>query len=217
MSIYSTRRVMMVDTQVRPSDVTKYPIIDAMLSVPREAFVPESLREAAYIGENLDLGRGRALLEPRTFAKFLEALEITPDDRVLDVGAGSGYSATVLARMAGQVVALEEDAVLADMAEAAFAAQGVANVSLVRGKLAVGLPGAAPFDAIVIEGGVQQLPQAIQDMLADGGRIVALFHEGVLGTARVGRKEGGRIHWRDLFNTTAPILPGYLKEPGFRF
>lgn len=217
MNAYATRRVMMVDTQVRPSDVTKYPIIDAMLAVPREAFVPEALRDAAYIGENLALGGGRALLEPRTLAKFLDALEILPADRVLDIGAAGGYGAAVLGRMVGSVTALEEVGPLADQTEAALTAQGAANVTLIRGDLAAGLPGKGPFDVIVIEGGVQVMPDAILDLLADGGRIVALFQDGVLGTARLGRKEGGRVHWRDLFNTTAPILPGYVRKAGFSF
>lgn len=217
MNAYATRRVMMVDTQVRPSDVTKYPIIDAMLAVPREAFVPEALRDAAYIGENLALGGGRALLEPRTLAKFLDALEILPADRVLDIGAAGGYGAAVLGRMVGSVTALEEAGPLADQTEAALTAQGAANVTLIRGDLAAGLPGKGPFDVIVIEGGVQVMPDAILDLLADGGRIVALFQDGVLGTARLGRKEGGRVYWRDLFNTTAPILPGYVRKAGFSF
>lgn len=217
MNAYATRRVMMVDTQVRPSDVTKYPIIDAMLAVPREAFVPESLREAAYVGENLALGGGRALLEPRTLAKFLDALEILPGDRVLDIGPAGGYGAAVLGRMVTSVTALEHPGEWADRTEAALAAQGVTNVTLLRGDLAAGLPGQGPFDVIVVEGGVQVMPQPVLDLLADGGRIVALFQDGVLGTARLGRKDAGRVHWRDLFNTTAPILPGYARAAGFSF
>ncbi|HMO07252.1 MAG TPA: protein-L-isoaspartate O-methyltransferase, partial [Paracoccaceae bacterium] len=91
MADYATRRIMMVDTQVRPSDVTKFPIIDAMLAVPRETFVPDALREAAYVGENLDLAPGRVLLEARTLAKMLDALDLSPGDLVLHVGAGLGY------------------------------------------------------------------------------------------------------------------------------
>ena len=105
---FAARRTMMVDTQVRPNDVTKFPIIEAMLAVPREAYVPDARREAAYVGENLDLGQGRWLLEPRNFAKMLDALDIQPGDLVLDIGAGMGYSSAVLARMAKAVVALEE-------------------------------------------------------------------------------------------------------------
>mgnify|MGYP000216842021 FL=1 len=91
MSEFASRRVMMVDTQVRPSDVTKFPIIDAMLTVPRELYVPETRREAAYVGENLDIGGGRVVLEARTLAKLLDALDIQPDELALDLGSGLGY------------------------------------------------------------------------------------------------------------------------------
>ena len=110
MTDYKARRTMMVDTQVRPSDVTKFPIIDAMLSVPREDFVPASLREAAYVGENIALGANRVMLEPRTLAKMLDALSIEPDHVVLDLGCGLGYSTAILAKMAEFVVAVEDDA-----------------------------------------------------------------------------------------------------------
>ncbi|MBO6854062.1 MAG: hypothetical protein JJ872_09895 [Marivivens sp.] len=114
MADYEARRTMMVDTQIRPSDVTKFPIIDAMLSVPRERFVPDDLREAAYVGENIVLSEGRVLLEPRTFAKMLDALDIQPNESVLDIGCGLGYSAAVLAKLAGFVVAVEQDEQQAD-------------------------------------------------------------------------------------------------------
>ena len=112
MTDFAARRTMMVDTQVRPSDVTRFPIIDAMLRVPREAFVPTRLREVAYLGENLDLGGGRVVLAPRTLAKILDALDIEGDDLVLDIGAGHGYSAAVIARLAEAVVGLEDDPAL---------------------------------------------------------------------------------------------------------
>lgn len=107
MTNFAARRTMMVDTQVRPNDVTKFPIIEAMLSVPREAFVPAQRREAAYVGGNIDVGDGRVLLEARTLAKMLDALDIQPTDLVLDIGCGLGYSAAVIARMAEAVVAVE--------------------------------------------------------------------------------------------------------------
>ena len=113
MSEFATRRVMMVDTQVRPSDVTKFPIIDAMLSVPRETFVPDDKREVAYVGENLALAPGRVVLEARTLAKLLDALDVQPGDLVLDLGCGLGYSTAVIARLAETVVAVEEDEALA--------------------------------------------------------------------------------------------------------
>jgi protein-L-isoaspartate(D-aspartate) O-methyltransferase len=138
MSEFATRRVMMVDTQVRPSDVTKFPIIDAMLTVPRETFVPADRREAAYMGENLPLLPGRVVLEARTMAKLLDALDIQPRELVLDLGCGLGYSAAVIARLAETVVAVEEDEGLAAEAQRLLSEEGVDNAVVVTGPLAAG-------------------------------------------------------------------------------
>jgi protein-L-isoaspartate(D-aspartate) O-methyltransferase len=217
MSDYETRRITMVDTQVRPSDVTKFPIIDAMLTVPRELFVPQSLREAAYVGRNLDLRPGRALLEPRTLAKLLDALDIEPDDLVLDIGPWLGYSAAVIARLAEAVVAVEDDAGRVADAEALLAEIGADNVAMIEGPLAGGAPKHGPYDAIVLEGAVEAVPAAIVDQLKDGGRIGAIFMEGALGVARLGHKSGGRLSWRYAFNAAAPILPGFEAVRDFVF
>ncbi|MFN0113848.1 MAG: protein-L-isoaspartate O-methyltransferase family protein [Paracoccaceae bacterium] len=213
MTDYAERRVTMVDTQVRPNDVTKFPVIEAMLSVPREDFVPEELREAAYMGENLDLGPGRVVLEARTLAKLLDALDIDPADRVLVLGAGLGYPAAVIARMAGSVVALEEDPVLAEGAARRLA--GAANVAVRTGPLAAGAPGGAPYDVIVVEGAAERLPEAIAAQLAEGGRIGCLFMEGALGVARIGIRRGGQVSWRAAFNAAAPVLPGFAARREF--
>ena len=211
---FAARRTIMVDTQVRPNDVTKFPIIEAMLAVPREAYVPDARREAAYVGENLDLGQGRWLLEPRNFAKMLDALDIQPGDRVLDIGAGMGYSAAVIARMAQAVVALEEGA-LAASAEAHLSVQDIEGVTVIDGPLAAGAAEEGPYDVIVIEGGVEQVPAAITAQLKDGGRIAAIFLQGPLGTVRIGRKIDGVVAWRDAFNAAAPVLPGFTGAKEF--
>ncbi|WP_444463247.1 protein-L-isoaspartate O-methyltransferase family protein [Rhodobacter capsulatus] len=211
---FAARRTIMVDTQVRPNDVTKFPIIEAMLTIPREAFVPDARREAAYVGENVDLGQGRWLLEPRNFAKILDALDIQPGDRVLDIGAGMGYSAAVIARMAQAVVALEEGA-LAASAEAHLSVQDIEGVTVIDGPLAAGAAEEGPYDVIVIEGGVEQVPAAITTQLKDGGRIAAIFLQGPLGTVRIGRKIDGVVAWRDAFNAAAPVLPGFTGAKEF--
>lgn len=215
MSEFASRRVMMVDTQVRPSDVTKFPIIDAMLSVPRETFVPDDKREAAYVGENLTLAPGRVVLEARTLAKLLDALDIQPTELVLDVGCGLGYSAAVIARLAETVVALEEDEVLAADAQRLLSEEGVDNAVTVTGKLTEGSVTCAPYDVITIEGGVEQIPAAILAQLKDGGRIGAIFMDSAVGTARIGYKAAGQITWRSVFNAAAPVLPGFAKPRGF--
>ncbi|MEZ5714382.1 MAG: protein-L-isoaspartate O-methyltransferase [Paracoccaceae bacterium] len=215
MTDYSARRTTMVDTQIRPSDVTKFPVIEAMLSVPREAFVPEEKREAAYVGENLDLGGGRVVLEPRTLAKMLDALDIQGDELVLDIGSALGYSAAVIARMAEAVVAVEETEAWVEEAQEALAAQGADNVALHRGALTEGAAQHGPYDVICIEGAVEHLPPALADQLKDGGRMAALFVEGALGTVRIGYKIDGRMNWRFAFNAGAPVLPGFERHQAF--
>lgn len=215
MTDFATRRRMMVDTQVRPSDVTKFPIIDAMLNVPRETFVPDSQREAAYADATLDLGDRRVLLEPRTLAKMLDALDISDDELVLDIGAAYGYSAAVIARMAQAVVAVEEDDEIAQEAQSLLSAAGADNVILHTGPLAEGAGEHGPYDVIVIQGGVQDLPDAILAQIKDGGRIACLFIEGALGAVRIGYKSGDTVSWRFEFNAGAPVLNGFEKQQSF--
>ncbi|MBT0780055.1 MULTISPECIES: protein-L-isoaspartate O-methyltransferase family protein [Paracoccus] len=215
MTDFAQRRTMMVDTQVRPNEVTSYPVIEAMLNVPREQFVPESRRDVAYVGNNIDLAPGRVLLEPRTLGKMMDVLDLQNGDLVLDVGCGYGYSAAVMARIAEAVVALEEDAAMAAEAESRLAAQDVFNVAVVQGALAEGCASQAPYDAILIEGAVEQVPEALADQLREGGRIVAMFREGNLGTVRIGHKLDGRLNWRFGFHATAPLLPGFARPRGF--
>lgn len=214
MSDFAARRVMMVDNQIRPSDVTKYPVIAAMLAVPREAFVPDDRREAAYMGENLPLGPGRVILDPRTLAKMLDALNIQADELVLDVGAGLGYSSAVIAHMAEAVVALEAEPMAAE-AQAILGEQRADNVAVVTGALHMGAPKHAPYDVICVQGGVEVLPPALADQIKTGGRIGCLFMIGELGVVRIGTKTADGIVWRDAFNATAPVLPGFARKQEF--
>ncbi len=215
MSDFANRRVMMVDTQVRPSDVTKFPIIDAMLSVPREVYVPDDRREAAYVGEDLQIGSGRVLLEARTLAKLLDALDIRPGEMVLDLGCGLGYSAAVIARIAGTVIAVENDERLAAEAQRLLSEESVDNAVVVAGSIAAGAAKHAPYDAITVQGGVETIPEALLAQLKDGGRIGAIFMDGALGTAMIGFKIEGRVSWRPVFNATAPVLDGFRKARAF--
>ena len=191
MTDFAARRTMMVDTQVRPSDVTKFPIIDAMLSVPREVFVPRARQDAAYLGDNIDLGKGRVMLEPRTLAKMLDAVDIKSNDLVLNLGAGRADAQSALSDVSAD------------------------NVILHEGALADGAPEHGPYDVIVIQGAVETLPEGISAQLKEGGRIVALFAEGRLGTVRVGYCIDGAISWRFAFNAGAPVLPGFQAERAF--
>lgn len=209
-------RMTMVDTQVRPSDVTKFPVIDAMLSVPRERFVPDESLGIAYCDGPVSLGEGRAMLEPRTLAKALDALDIQPDELVLDLGCGLGYSSAVIACLAEAVIAVEEDAEMATEAEVRLVEAGVDNVAVFNASLVEGGPRHGPYDAMLLQGGVETLPDAIVNQVKEGGRIAAIFIQGVLGVCRIGRKNGGSISWRDAFNAVAPVLPGFGREREFQ-
>ena len=215
MTDYAARRTMMVDTQVRPSDVTKFPVIEAMLAIPREDFVPPSRRSVAYSGKNLDIGHGRVMLEPRTLAKMVDFLDIQPDDLVLDLACGYGYSSAVMARMAEAVVAIEDHEELAAEAERRLSEAGVFNVAVLSGPLAQGAPKQGSYDVILIGGAVEEVPPAIVEQLKEGGRIAALFLEGALGVVRIGHNLNGRVSWRYAFNAHAPLLDGFSRERGF--
>ncbi|SFR03344.1 protein-L-isoaspartate O-methyltransferase family protein [Poseidonocella sedimentorum] len=213
MTDFAARRQVMVDTQVRPVDVTRFPVIEAMLAVPREVYVPAGEVELAYIEDALDLGEGRVILEPRSFAKMLGALDLGAESLVLDIGAGLGYSAAVMARMVAAVVAVEDH--LARDLQRILPEQGVDNVIVVDAPLDEGAPQHGPYDAMIIEGGVEQVPPALTDQLREGGRIAAIFMEGALGVARIGHKIEGQITWRYAFNASAPVLPGFHKTTEF--
>lgn len=206
---FAARRTQMVDTQVRPSDVTKFPIIDAMLSVPREAFVPSEMIEAAYVGETLEITPGRALLEPRTLAKMLDALDIQREELVLDVGCGLGYSSAVIGHIADAVVAVEADESLAEEAQRLLVEAGADGVAVHTGPLADGAAEFGPFDVICIQGGVETVPESLTDQLKEDGRIASLFMEGQLGVVRIGYKQNGEVSWRFAFNASAPVLDGF--------
>ncbi len=209
MTDFAARRRTMVDTQIRPSDVTKFPIIDAMLTVKRENFVPDAQREAAYVEGLIELGDGRCMLEPRTLAKMLDILNISNDELVLDIAPALGYSTAVAARMAQLVVAVEEDENLASESQSILMEADADNAIVHVGPLEQGAPEHGPYDVIVIQGGVEQVPDALIAQLKDHGRIACLFVEGALGTVRIGHKSGDRVTWRDAFNANAPILQAF--------
>jgi protein-L-isoaspartate(D-aspartate) O-methyltransferase len=214
---YAKQRVTMVDTQVRPSDVTKFPIIDAMLDVPREAFLPDARRPMAYVGGPIEIAPGRVLLDARTIAKMLDAAELEPGDVVLEIGSGLGYCTALLAQMVEAVVAVEEDGDLASEAETTLSDHGVDNAAVVTGPLVEGHAKAGPYDAILVFGGIEEMPGALTDQLRDGGRIVAIFMKGALGEVRTGLKSEGRMSWRMAFNASAEVLPGFERAETFSF
>lgn len=215
MTDFAERRRMMVDTQVRPSDVTKYPIIEALLAVAREDFVPDAQREAAYADRNMDLGDNRTLIEVRTLAKMLDALDIKGDELVLDVGSGFGYSTAVTARMAQMVIGVEEDESMSADAQSQLAEAGADNAIIHVGPLTEGAAEHGPYDVIMVQGGVEVLPDSLLSQLKDGGRIAVIFMSGALGEVKVGYKRGDQISWRFEFNAGAAVMPGFERAAAF--
>lgn len=218
---FSERRVKMVDGQVRTTDVTSAPLIEAMLTVPREAFVNPSQRDIAYIDEDIRIGgangAGRYLMEPSPFAKLLQLAEIDASDSALDVGCGTGYASAVLSRLAKSVVALESDPALAESASSTLSTLGYDNVAVVQGPLAQGHAAKALYNVIFVGGSVEEVPAALLDQLAEGGRLVAVEGQGNSGVARLFFKAGGVVTGRRAFNAAIKPLPGFERSHAFEF
>ncbi len=213
----------MVDSQVRPNDVTEPRLIETMLELPRERFVPEARRSLAYLDDDLivrDAAAGkpaRYLLEPMVLAKLVQALEIRPEDRILDVGAATGYSSAVLARLGGEVIALESEDTLSAQARKILAELRIDNVTFVPGTLSAGWPVKAPYDVILLNGSAEVVPQSVLDQLNEGGRLGAVVRTGTLSRAFLYVNSGGVVSQRPLFTAAAPALPGFEAPRGFVF
>lgn len=210
-------RRMMVDGQVRTADVTNLELIAAMLAVPRELFVPAPLSALAYSDGDLVIAPGRSLLRPMVLAKLLQAADIKREDRVLDVGCGTGYAAAILARMVGSVVALEENTDLAQQAKAALPAAGAAGVTVTVGPLMKGWAGAGPYDFILLEGATEIPPDALGRQLNSDGRLLCIFGRAPAAKAMIYREIEGRMIGRPIFDAAAAILPGFVAPPEFVF
>jgi protein-L-isoaspartate(D-aspartate) O-methyltransferase len=215
---YGAARLNMVEGQLRTNEVTDPALLEAFLAVPRERFVPEALRGAAYVDDDLPLGGGRFLMEPLVLARLILLAEIGAGDRVLLVGADTGYAAAILARLAGSVVALEDDPALAKTARGLLAEMGARNVSVIEGPLERGHPGGAPYHAIVFGGAIAAVPRAIQDQLGEGGRIAAVVKSGArVGQATKMTRIGHELSRRAMFDAATPMLPSFVPEPSFVF
>lgn len=213
---YTAARINMIEGQIRPNKVTDPLLVEAFLAIPRERFVPATQTAIAYVDDDVAVAPGRYLMEPMVLARLLQTLEMSRADKVLAVGVATGYSAAVIAELAGSVVALEADAPLVDAARAALA--GVAGVSVVAGDLAAGHAARGPYNAILIDGAVEVVPPALLDQLAEGGRLVAvILGERGLGQAVLYRKLGGAVSSRPLFDASIHPLPGFARPPAFVF
>jgi protein-L-isoaspartate(D-aspartate) O-methyltransferase len=216
-SEFDQARKQMVDCQIRPSDVTDRRLLGAFQTVPRHAFTPRSKSASAYGDCEVATNEVRAMCRPRDIAKLIHAAGIQPDELVLDIAPGRGYSTAILAHMAETVVGLEDDEDSLTRSAALLTEIGADNAVVIKGDLKAGVAKQGPFDVIYVNGAVEDVPQAWFDQLADGGRLALIRREGPIGKATIFTKSGSGIGERVVFDANATVLPGFAKEAGFAF
>jgi protein-L-isoaspartate(D-aspartate) O-methyltransferase len=222
MSDFSTARQKMVDGQVRTSDVTDSRILDAMLALPREEFVPADKRALAYLDLDLDVAEDgsakRFLVKPMLTAKLLQAAELGDSDNVLVVGAATGYAAALAAKVAGQVTATESDSALCAKGREILHRLGLdGKVRYEVAESAAGAPKGAPYDAIILNGATEIMPETLCDQLKEGGRLLGVFAITPPSRALIVTRSHGDFGHRTLFDAVAPLLPGLERVPVFVF
>ncbi len=211
-------RNFMVDSQIRPNRVADQRILSAMRTIPRERFLPRNVQSLAYADEDVPLGNGRFLMEPMVFARLLQAARLRDNEQVLVVGAGTGYGAAVLAACGCRVTALEEDPTLLALAGVTLAREAP-GVNLVSGPLSSGWQSHGPYDLILIEGAVPEIPPALASQVRrETGRILAALHvPGRVTQAVMAEATAYGLSFSPLFDCATPSLPSFFKAPVFSF
>lgn len=210
MQDFSLARRAMVDNQLRPQGVTDRGVLAAMAKVERERFVPERARALAYFDRPLRIAEGRAMMPPAELGRLLTELAPQPGERALVVGSGTGYSAALLTEIGLDVVALESDATLA-------AAANAAGVETVVGELSKGWATGAPFDLILMDGAVEEIPASFTKQLAPDGRIAGAIVDRGVTRLVVGRSANGVIGLRSIADADVEVLPGFERPRAFTF
>ncbi|MDA7949783.1 MAG: protein-L-isoaspartate O-methyltransferase [Hyphomicrobiaceae bacterium] len=217
MSEYAVARYNMVESQIRPNQVTDEHLLRSLSEIPRERFVPASLQDLAYMEEEIEVAPSRRLLAPMPLARLIQLADVGRNDLVLDVGCATGYSTAVLARLADSVVGLESDDRLAEQAGQALMDLEADNAAIVTGPLNEGYASEGSFDVILLNGAVPVVSGALLEQLKDGGRLVAILAEAGFGQAYLYRKSGSRVSHRPAFDAGGPLLPGFEREKEFVF
>lgn len=218
MEDFALARMNMVKGQVRTNRVTDPRVVAALSEVPRERFVPQALRGIAYLDEDLEIAPGRYMMEPMVLARLLHELAPGSDELALEIGAARGYGTALLAKLCGTVVGVEGDAELAAKASTTLTELGIDNAAIVEAPLTDGYAKQGPYDVILFEGAVEQIPDTITEQLADGGRMAAVtVDEGGVGRATLYLRTAGAVSGRTLFDAATPMLPGFAREHGFVF
>ena len=216
---FETARKMMVDCQIRPSKVTNENVLDAFLTVPREAFVGKSQRAIAYVDEDLPLPGGRNLMEPMILARLVQALEVRPGDSVLVVGAATGYGSAIMASLSGSVIAVEARTNLVEKAQETLVEHGIDNAAVIKSRLVDGYAAEAPYDCILVEGGVEFIPERLLQQLCPKGKLAAIYRpqSSPIGVASIWTRSGKMFVRTPLFDACVPNLDEFNKKPEFIF
>ena len=215
---FAIARRNMVESQLRTNRVTTPQILSAMGEIPRERFVPAAKRAVAYVDEDLPIGSGRYIMEPMVLGRLLEAASVQPGDVALVVGCGTGYSAAVLANLASTVFALERERELSTRAATELTNLALDNAVVIEGRVDRGYPDQSPYDVILVDGAVAQVPPAIIDQLAEGGRLVTVIGaDQPVGRATLMLRRDNVVSERTLFDAAVPALPGFRAKAGFVF
>lgn len=215
---FAAARLNMVESQIRTNKVTDKRVIGIFDVVPREQFVSDALRGIAYVDEDLEVSPGRYLMEPMVLARLLQAAAPGPGDMVLDVGCATGYSTAVLAGLGETVVGLDQDHAMVEQANRTLNDLDLDNAVVVEGALENGYAKQAPYNVILLQGAVSEVPSALKAQMAEGGRLVAVVvDEAGIGRATLVERAGDFFSARTMFDAATPLLPGFQREPGFVF
>lgn len=218
-SSFDARRINMVDSQIRANKVTSEAVIEAIETIGRELFVPDDLRGIAYVDDDIALEGGRCVMEPRVLARMIQTLQADTNSHALIVGAGTGYAAAVLSRVAQTVVAEESIAGQAEMASEALESIGITNVVIEQGALMQAAAEHGPFDVILFGGSIAQVPANLVDFLEEGGRAMAVVSDSGegYGAATLFTKFGGHLGEVSVFDAAIPALPEFDAPKNFNF
>jgi protein-L-isoaspartate(D-aspartate) O-methyltransferase len=212
---FEVSRRKMVASQLRPNEVNDPAVIAAMGAVPRERFLNPAQRQFAYVDEDLPIGNGRFIMEPLVLARLLQLADTQPTDSALVIAAGAGYSTAVLARLTSSVVGIEADPSLVAQATRVLNELGVDNAAVVQGNMLQGAPSQGPFDVILFNGAIDEIPNTIRQQLTDGGRLVCVVRHGPTGRGTLVTRQGQAFGTRQEFDAATPLIPGFEKKAEF--
>jgi protein-L-isoaspartate(D-aspartate) O-methyltransferase len=224
MALSEKSRDAMIFSQLRTNEITHPALLEAMYTIPREKFVPDAFAGSAYVDEDIPFGGGRYLMEPLVFARLMQHLELQPEHKLLLVGAATGYAVAIASKLTPHIIAIESERELSNKARRNLQALKVKDVEIYTSALTVGYPMHAPYDAILIEGGVEIVPESLTDQLAEGGRLVTvqlqssrLGESAGLGRIMTVHKLNGELYRQYHEEASVPLLPTFRAKAGFEF